>query len=101
MVTVKYKKPSQMMMFLKIHQYRPIHSLLKNGWSGSLLLFFYYSSKYIKQRFTFNHSTKVSAQTFSSGRKRLIYIYLSNFDEMILIVPIQCSVAETSLNRMS
>ena len=28
---------------------------------------FYYSQKYVKQRFTFNHTTKVIAETFSRG----------------------------------
>ena len=37
MITVKCKKPSQMMMFYKFHQYRHIHSLWQNGWSGTLL----------------------------------------------------------------
>ena len=41
MITVKSKKPSQMLSIngdvLKTHQYTHIHSLLKNGWSGSLL----------------------------------------------------------------
>ena len=64
------------------------------------LVFFYYSEKHAKQRFTFNHTTKVTAQTVSRGCRRLIQTYLYNFADMISRVPIQCNVAEISLNRI-
>ena len=54
----------------------------------------------LKQRFTFNYVTKVSAETFSTGHRRLIQTYLYKFVEMILRVPVQCNMAEISLNRI-
>ena len=53
----------------------------------------------LKQRFVFNHVTKVSAETFSTGRRRLIQTYLYKFVEMILRVTTQYNMAEISLNR--
>ena len=56
--------------------------------------------KTIKQRFTFNCVAKVSAQTFSRGRRGLIQIYLCKLGDMTLRVPIQCNKAGISLNKI-
>ena len=41
-----------------------------------------------------------NTQTFSKDRRRLIQTYLYKYVEMILRVPIQCNMAEISLNRI-
>ena len=51
------------------------------------------------QRFNFSHLTNMYTQTFSIGRRRLIQTCLYKFVAIVLRVPIQCNMAETSLNR--
>ena len=52
------------------------------------------------QQLTFNYVTEVSGETFSRGHRRLIQNYLYKFVDMILRVPVQCNMAEISLNRI-
>ena len=52
------------------------------------------------QRFTFTYVTKVSAETFSRGRRRLIQTCLYKFVEMVLRIPVQCNIAEILINKI-
>ena len=53
---------------------------------------FYFSSR---------DQSECNAQKCSKGRRRFIQTYLYKFVEMILRVPVQCNIAEISLNRIT
>ena len=75
-------------MFLKFHQHGHIHSLQKNGWSGSLL----FCSVILKCML----NNVLLFITFSKSPRRLTQTYLYKFMEMILRNPVQCNMAEFS-----